>query len=340
MNRNGWVPAHLHWRGPEASVDWCWLGGQRFLDPFFDDTIEIALKKPFNRLFMHRTPIAELGAWHAASPGMMPAGFIFHMSRCGSTLISQMLAALPQTVVISEASPIDWLARTTRVSEPVRSQWLRWMVSALGQRRSGTEAMDDKGMPSRYFIKFDSITAMALPFIRRVFPSVPWLFAFRNPEDVLLSQMRETAAAMTPGIVTDLSIIDASLTAEEYAARVIGRLCECAAKAMDDKCMLVNYSQLPEIVWTDIAAHFNLDLQAHNLARMQQTASRDAKRPGTSFQNIQRAVPTEVRAAAAQWILPQYNELERIRQTSVAARRRRQSSGTPAAGTTVSHHDS
>jgi len=122
---------------------------------------------------MHRTPIAELGDWHAASPGMMPAGFIFHMSRCGSTLISQMLAALPQTVVISEASPIDWLARTTRVSEPVRSQWLRWMVSALGQRRSGTE--------NRYFIKFDSPTVMALPFIRRVFPSVPWVFAFRNP---------------------------------------------------------------------------------------------------------------------------------------------------------------
>ena len=313
VNRYGWVPIHLSWQGAEAFVDWCWLGDRRFVDPFFDDTIDIALKRPFNRLFMHRTPIAELGAWHAVSPGMMPAGFIFHMSRCGSTLISQMLVALPETVVISEARPLDWLARTTRVPEPVRTEWLRWIIGALGQKRSGQE--------TRYFIKFDSATAMALPFIRRVFPSVPWLFVFRNPEEVLLSQMREPAAAMTPGIVTDVSTIDASaqdvqsIAAEEYAARVIGRLCECAAQSIDDQCMLVNHSQLPDIVCTGIAAHFNLDLQPDHLARMRQAALRDAKRPGAPFlRSTHRDVPAEVRIAAARWILPHYNELERIRQ--------------------------
>jgi hypothetical protein len=321
VNRNGWVPMHLHWQGAEAFVDWCWLGTRRFTEPFFDDTIDIALQTLFNRLFMHRTPIAELGDWHAASPGMTPSGFIFHMSRCGSTLISQMLAALPETVVISEASPIDRLARTTRVPEPVRADWLRWMIGALGQKRAETQ--------SRYFIKFDSPTAMALPFIRRVFPSVPWVFVYRNPEDVLLSQMRETAAAMTPGIVTDLYVTDSPLTPEEYAARVIGRLCESAAHAMkitDHNGMLVNYSQLPEIVWTDIARHFRLDLQPGDLARMQQATLRNAKQPGITFQKSRHEVPDPVRAAAAQWILPYYNELERIRQTSVAAPRLPQSS--------------
>ena len=42
---------------------------------------------------------------------MRPSGFIFHMSRCGSTVISQMLAALAEHVVVSEAGPIDALAR-------------------------------------------------------------------------------------------------------------------------------------------------------------------------------------------------------------------------------------
>ena len=36
------------------------------------------------------------------------------MSRCGSTLVSQMLAALPQNIVISEAAPIDAVVQLNR----------------------------------------------------------------------------------------------------------------------------------------------------------------------------------------------------------------------------------
>ena len=67
-NREGWVPIRLKWWEGDAFVDWCWLGRDRFTDPFFDSTIEIALRKPFNALFTHRTSMAKLGAWHAASP--------------------------------------------------------------------------------------------------------------------------------------------------------------------------------------------------------------------------------------------------------------------------------
>ena len=42
----------------------------------------------------------------AAEPGIDPTGFIFHLARCGSTLVSQMLAALPEHIVLSEA-PAD-----------------------------------------------------------------------------------------------------------------------------------------------------------------------------------------------------------------------------------------
>ena len=46
------------------------------------------------------------------SAGLAPSLFLFHVSRCGSTLISQMLAALPQNVVISEAGPMDAILRS------------------------------------------------------------------------------------------------------------------------------------------------------------------------------------------------------------------------------------
>jgi hypothetical protein len=38
----------------------------------------------------------------------MPDGFVFHMSRCGSTLVAQMLAVVPDHVVVSEAEPLDY----------------------------------------------------------------------------------------------------------------------------------------------------------------------------------------------------------------------------------------
>ena len=92
-------------------MDWCHLGVERFTDPFFDQTIGRRLREPFCLLFRHRTPIDALIDRAAVHPGLRPAGFIFHMSACGSTLIAQMLAAQEKSVVISEADPIDSVLR-------------------------------------------------------------------------------------------------------------------------------------------------------------------------------------------------------------------------------------
>lgn len=312
VNRHGWVPIRLIQVRTEAFVDWCWLGGERFIDPFFDGTIEIAQRRPFNRLFAHRTPIADLGAWYEASPGMAPSGFIFHMSRCGSTLVSRMLAELPENVVISEAGPLDRLARAVSIPEPLRTEWLRWMVSALGQKRSGRE--------TRYFIKFDSPTVLALPSIRRAFPSVPWIFLYRNPEEVLVSHLRQPAPAMSAGVVTDVSWGVNSMAPDEYAARAIGRICECAVLGMDDRGMLVNYTQLPEAAWDDIARWFGTEFSAHEIARMQQVALHNVKRPRQRFEADGEGKRLEIsdaaRTAAARWISPHFDKLERIRQAA------------------------
>jgi hypothetical protein len=159
--------------------------------------------------------------------------------------------------------------------------------------------------------------------IRRAFPCVPWIFLYRNPEEVLVSHLRQPAPAMYPGMITDLPAIDTpisevvSMSAEEYAARVIGRICECAALAMDDCGMLVNYTQLPEAVWGSVARRFDAKFSADELARMQKVALYDAKRPRQRFQADGESKGLEVsaaaRAAAARWITPHFDELERLR---------------------------
>lgn len=139
----------------------------------------------FNWLFVQRPPIDELCACYETSRDLDRAGFIFHMSRCGSTLISQMLSAIPRSIVIAEAAPIDRLARAAWSPTDTRTLWLRWMVSAIAQKRTGAE--------TDLFIKFDAATAVALPLVRLALLNV--LLDLRRQE----SGRSPRLAAATPG---------------------------------------------------------------------------------------------------------------------------------------------
>src|SRR5450755_3500141 len=89
---DGWVPMRVGWEQGDPQVEWVRLGGERFIDPFFDDTIQRVLQHPFHQAFRRRTRLDEISEWRGR-PAIAPRGFIFHMSRCGSTLVSQVLAA-------------------------------------------------------------------------------------------------------------------------------------------------------------------------------------------------------------------------------------------------------
>ncbi|MES1262701.1 MAG: sulfotransferase family protein [Acidobacteriota bacterium] len=319
MNRQGWVPVQFR-RGHGAPlVEWSYLGNLPFREPFFDQTIERVRSRPFNELFTHQTHIDELDRWHEQSPGLAPSGFIFHMSRCGSTLIARMLAALSGALVISEALPLDVLARSRWLHPMEKARWLRSMVGALGQPRSGDE--------TRYFIKFDSPTIVALPFLRQVFPETPWVFVYRDPEEVIVSHLREPAAFMTPGMITDCPLLDApphelsELTPEEYTARVLAQICATAAQAFTQQTggLLVNYSQLPGALETAIARHFALSLTGAELHSLGLVSGLHAKNPRRQFEadgeSKRREASDSVRAAALQ-VAPFYRELERLRLAS------------------------
>jgi hypothetical protein len=310
----GWVPIRLFWQGAEPVVEWCYLGNERLTEPFFDFTIHLALNKPFNRLFRHQTTMATLEEWRQTSPGLDPSGFIFHVSRCGSTLISGLLATMEGNVVVSEAGPIDALARSHHrapgASLEQRIAWLQWMVSALGQRRSGAE--------NRYYIKFDALTTLEFELLEQAFPNVPWIFVYRDPVEVLTAMM--DMPRIVPGMGPNLlPVADISgMTIEEYAARVFGLLCDTVIRHFPCKGgMLVNYRQLPDLVWSDVPGHFGFELPTGAVERMQETAALNIKDRSRRFEpdsEQRRAEASDlVRQMAAQWVQPQYEKLERLR---------------------------
>ena len=239
----GWTPIRLDWEDGRPTVDWCHTAGLDFTEPFFHETVERCFRHPYRLLFRHRTGMEEVGHLVASKPGLAPAGFVFHMSRCGSTLVSQMLAAVPEHLVLSEPGPIDSVLRAREMqpdlSDGERVTWLRSMVGALGQAR---------GPQTRMFVKFDAWSALELPVIRRAFPDVPWLFLFRDPVEVLGSHAGRPGAHVIPGALPPgLFGVPVGTPLLEHAARVLARISEAALEWEDDPLTtFVDYADLPD----------------------------------------------------------------------------------------------
>ncbi len=74
---NEWVPISVYGQSQPFGVDWCYMGAERFSEPFFVETIQRRLTSPFNQLFRPQTTLNDLIERQAVQPGLAPTGFIF-----------------------------------------------------------------------------------------------------------------------------------------------------------------------------------------------------------------------------------------------------------------------
>jgi hypothetical protein len=310
----GFLPARF---APEANaIDWLHFGGAPLTESFYSDSLTGARFRPFNRLFGYRTPLPAFTS--SAQNGLAPDGFVFHMSRCGSTLVAQMLAASPANISVSEPPPLDAILQLPlfypgRTPEAQIAS-LQAMVSALGRNQTGAAR--------RYFIKADSWHTLALPLFRQAFPDTPWVFLYRDPVEVLVSQMRMRGMQTTPGAIPPtwfgFTPEDANLPDADYAARVLARTC---AAVIDNwhlgGGMLVEYSELPDAFFSRILPHFGVTPDAAETRKMRAASRRNAKAPDSRFQRDseekRREADPKIHAAAEQHLAGVYAKLQSIR---------------------------
>jgi len=321
LDLTDWVPVHIRWRAHGPAVEWRWLDDVRFTEPFFDETVERALARPFSLVFPLETGIETLR--EAAAGAIPPAGFVYHLSRCGSTLVGQMLAASPRHLVLSEPPPVDAVLQSKLRGVPpeTRGDWLRALLAALGRPRAAEE---------RLFVKLDMWHVLDLELVVSVFPEVPWIFVFRDPVEVLASHLsRVTGPQMIPGVLPPelLGLGYESLreiTLAEYGARVVGRIgSEAADHASTGRGLLVDYRELPGAVTGAIAAHFGLDLDDGEVAAMRAAGMRDAKNPVLPFEPDSEArragASADVVEAAERWARPAYDRLVALHRAQEAS---------------------
>jgi hypothetical protein len=320
-----WIPIRVFWRDAHAWVDWCHFGRTRLAEPFFRDSVAGALRQPFNQAFRRETPVEALAEWRLASPGIEPTAFLYHASRCGSTLVSQMLAALGTHIVVSEPPMIDAILATRRMSPPVpeavRIEWLRGMVSALAQPRNGE---------TRFFVKLDAWNVFDLAVLRQAFPRTPWIYLYRDPLEIAVSQLHERGAYLAQGMVGPTADLIApadalAMPAEEFIARVLGRMLEAAAAgSASHGGRLVHYGELPEAMWAGLRDVLGIGADSAAREALQRAARWNAKSPQLEFstdsERKQRAATDAVRAANERWAAPAYRALEGMRLAARAAR--------------------
>ncbi|MBW8780471.1 MAG: sulfotransferase family protein [Verrucomicrobia bacterium] len=313
----GWVPIRIYWREGQPTVDWLFLGDQPLSEPFFEQSVARALRNPAQLLFRPQTPISILEEFAEMAPDLAPTGFVFHLSRCGSTLISQVLASVPCNLVVSEAPPIEHLLgarlRDPRITHAQQVVWLRGLVRALGRRRFAAEKY--------FYIKFDSWHLLHLSLIREAFPDTPWIFLYREPLEVLVSQRRLRGAHMLPGVV-DLRLFGfvredlATLSFDEYAARVLACICQNALRTHETSPAgrLVNFSELPGAIWGDLAEFFGADYSEEERSRMSDASRFNAKNPKVRHADDtaakQREAGDDLRELEKAWLTDLYRELE------------------------------
>ena len=309
MDLRHWFPltASAGPDGGDITLAWRDMADIAFTDSFFENTL--ARQHRDERRVCH-TPLAALAQFNNVPA---PDAFIFHVSRCGSTLLTQLLASLPQCIVMSEPPIIDSVLRLhhDQGAPGATIALLRQVMRAMGQRRTGQE--------QHFVIKFDCWHIHSLELLRAAFPDTPCLFLYRAPQAVLASHQRQRGPQMVPGLIHPALLpLPAGPAApgdlDAYTGRVLDSFYTAAlAHAAAGRIRLVNYSQLPGIVFSDLLASLKINCTPAQRYAMRQRSQFHSKYTGHAYSG-DAAPPQEERLARlAARIAPGYQALEQLR---------------------------
>lgn len=307
-----WTPIRFDFSGPAPAVDWADLSAERFVEPFFDQTVAGWASSPRARPLV-RTGLEALVALDG-EPSLEPAGMIFHLSRCGSTLISRLLGTLAGVVVLAEPAPLNALLGLDPglVDEAGQVAAVRLLVRALGRRRHGDERL--------LVLKCSSWNIRRRAVLAAAFPQTPWIWVQRDPAQVLASLLAEPPGWLglqaTPARAAGLFGLDPAavpgMTRAEFAARVLGAMLAAAATDPVGR-LCIDHADLPTAVWQRVVPHFGLEADPAAIEQMiaqSRFYSKDAA-PRLFAGDVpeRRPITDAMRAAAQRFAEPGYRAL-------------------------------
>ncbi len=307
-------------RSDAQFCEWISNTGQPFSEPFFEDTIFRLRGAPQNqRRFRSLAAVALLPEWAAAGGiNRSPSAIIFHVSRCGSTLLSQLLALQAHNMVLSEVPFLDAMLRLPLQDAQVHTERAAALFHAALQLYIRSSAQQ----PVHLFIKSDSWHLHFYESLRKLYPGVPFILLYRDPWEVLRSQQRRRGMQSVPGVIEPelfgFSPVQAATTdLDVYMGMVLQSYFEkmIAIASADQGTVLLNYKEGVVAAMETIASATGMHLDPEYLEAISVRAGYHGKYPGEVFKE---AVNDEAAPKYLEPVMALYQQLELIRQQRVA----------------------
>jgi len=217
-------------------------------------------------------------------------GMIFHIGRCGSTLVSRIVGHDRSKLVLREAPPISALHRGTAGSELVPT-------FTIEQAFKDVLASFDSFAGSRgqsVIVKHSSWESFSMQRMSELLPGTPFVFVYRDPLETVESSLDgypgwgrrlHQSRAQLQRWIPWLDKIEQPFSAATIFAAVWAAGADAALRIKPSRLLLIDHAQLtaePETTVARVAAHLHLDLDVGQALNEFDHYSK-AKTDGTAF---------------------------------------------------------
>lgn len=280
---HNWIPYKLTAKENEVYFEWIYLDTIKYADPFFEETIAKCKGHAYNsQPFKIVSRVENLIDWSKELIPVPLKSLIFHVSRCGSTMLSQSLVTSSENIIIPEAPIIDEVLRSDRFSLEKKNELLKAVISLLGHKRFEGQ--------KNLIIKLDAWHIFKADYLRALFPEVPFALLFRNPVEVLKSHQKMMGMHMVPNLlppnvfgITTEEVHE--LGFQQYGALVLEKYFEgfIAFDEADQNVVKLDYNKGMKKVIEKFVSFIKVDYSDEELRKMFERLERHSKNEGAVF---------------------------------------------------------
>lgn len=331
--------------GTFCPLDWHLQKSNPSTVPMFRDLVAQSVHCQRNSIKMDLRKMATKARLLDAAGGttthaLKLSGVVFHETRCGSTLVANLLAGFsPETNrVYSESGPPVTALRmcdgVATCNAPAHDALVRDVFYMMGRSNNPRE--------KHVFFKIQSVGVRSIDVFTRVFSQTPWLFVYRDGVEIVMSHLkskdqpdavclrsRNRPPAMLRDLVQAAGKELKSLSSTEFCAAHLASLCQAALTEHTknpERAKFVNYATLPEVMWESVLpGHFGIDVNSAEIERMTNVASVYSKGRGpkanreweSDSQKKQDKAWEQIRSAVELFVRGPFDKMEELSHAAV-----------------------
>jgi len=278
-----WIPYKLIEKDNEIYFEWIYLADLKYADPFFDESIAKCKSHAYNsKQFKVVSTVENLIEWSNELISVELKSLVFHVSRCGSTMLSQSLATSSENIMISEAPIIDQILRSDLFSLEKKTSLLKSVIKLLGQKRFPEQ--------QHLIIKLDAWHIFKASYLRSIFPDIPFALLYRNPTEVLKSHQKMMGMHMVPNLLPSeifgISVKEVhDLSFQQYGGLVLEKYFQGFLDfyKTDQNVVMLNYNDGMKAVIEKFIGFIKMDYSNDELEKIYDRLKRHSKNENAVF---------------------------------------------------------